>query len=238
MKKIMILAALCCSFAAFAAPAAAPQKNEPAVDIANPVQPPYAQYRDSYLQIGLWYNFPSAQMYSNVYGIKSGWPMCAGRGMICGIEASWLGSLTDYVRGLQASWTICHNREFAGIQASLISCFNRESFYGLQASPVFQMAGDFCGVQTSSVNLSGNFKGFQPAAVMNVSKDFMGFQAAPVLNVAKDFTGVQASFINVAKKIATGLQIGFINVAEEGFQFGFLNFNDNGFLPCFPIVNF
>jgi len=190
----------------------------------------------SYFQLGFWYNFPKSQMTSDVYGIKTGWPMCAGEGSLNGIEASWLGSLTHKVNGFQASWTICYSRQLNGLQATLITCLNTETLNGAQLAPVFNMACDVNGLQASCINISNNFIGFQPAAIMNVSQNVTGFQAAPVLNVAADVTGMQAGLINTAKK--SSFQLGLVNVASNGCQIGLLNFMKGGFLPFFPIINF
>ncbi len=240
MKKLFLGLMLCASAAVFAA-AQEPvvSGNAPAAVDSVPAAaaaPAYEQYPVSYLQLGIWYKFPMSQMSSQVYGIKTGWPMCAGQGSVTGIEASWLGSLTHYIYGIQAGWTVCFSRELYGLQATLLTCLNTDKLQGIQASPVFNLAGDVMGLQASSVNVSGNFIGFQPAAILNVAKNFTGFQAAPVLNVAADVSGLQAGLIN--KAAAADCQLGLINVSKSGFQFGLLNFMENGFMPCFPIVNF
>ena len=140
----------------------------------------YKDYPVSYLQLGIWYNFPRSQMESNTIGIKSGWPMCAGTGSVTGLEASWLGSLTQHIDGAQLGWTVCYCHDLKGVQATLITCLNTDQLTGLQASPVFNMAGDVTGVQASSVNVAKNFKGFQPAAIINVAENFTGLKGAYV----------------------------------------------------------
>jgi len=230
MKKILMLLALFTMgivFAENAAPAAAP---------AAPAATSYENYPVSYFQIGIWYKFPRSQMESNVIGVKSGWPMCAGTGSVTGLEASWLGSLTQHIIGAQLGWTVAYNHVIEGLQATLITCINRDKFDGVQLSPIFNKAGDMTGLQASSINVSKNFTGFQPAAIMNISDDLVGFQACFIVNVAKNVTGLQASIINKAEE--SDCQLGLINVSKKGFQVGLLNFMDNGFLPCFPIVNF
>ncbi|MCQ2353141.1 MAG: hypothetical protein MJ033_06655 [Victivallaceae bacterium] len=223
MKKVLLLLALFAVGASFAAEA--------------PVAPVYENYPTSYFQIGIWYKFPRSQMESNVIGIKSGWPMCAGQGKVIGLEASWLGSLTQHIQGAQLGWTVCYSHEVEGLQATLLTCICRDEFIGAQLAPVFTMNGNMRGLQASCVNVStGKFTGFQPAAIINISNDVVGFQAAPVLNVANDVDGLQASLLNVGNK--SGFQLGLLNFAKKGFQFGFLNFMEDGFLPCFPIVNF
>ncbi|MCQ2377662.1 MAG: hypothetical protein MJ016_00425 [Victivallaceae bacterium] len=222
MKKLLLFAAFCFVGSLFAEEAKAAMS--------------YKDYPVSYLQLGIWYNFPRSQMESNTVGIKSGWPMCAGTGSVTGLEASWLGSLTQHIDGAQLGWTVCYCYDLKGLQATLITCINTDHLTGLQASPVFNMAGDVTGVQASSVNVARNFTGFQPAAILNVADDFKGFQAAPIMNIADNVDGMQASLLNKAKKV--GFQLGLLNMATDGFQIGLLNFMDNAWLPCFPLVNF
>ena len=137
---------------------------------ANPLDSAsYSDYRISYFQVGIFPGLPASQNQSWVYGIKSGWPMCSGQGAVSGLEASWTGSLTEHIYGIQASWLYCQNSTFVGLQATLGIDVNKDSFYGLQAAPVFCYAGDFRGVQASAINVSGNYIGWQPAAIMNAA---------------------------------------------------------------------
>lgn len=229
MKKLLLTFA----FAAITLTASA--VNIPQIDPLDAT--PYQSYRVSYFQIGIFPGLPASQNQTWVYGIKSGWPMCSGKGAVSGLEASWLGSLTEHMYGIQASWVYCQNKTFAGLQATLGVNVNTESFYGLQAAPVFCYAGDYRGVQASAVNVSGNYTGWQPAAIMNISKNFKGWQVAVIMNVAKDAKGLQSGLLNVADRMEGG-QIGLLNVADRGIQFGLLNFMEEGFLKVCPLINF
>lgn len=200
-------------------------------------QPAYLTYPKTIFQVGIFPGFPDGMMKSQVFGIKSGWPMCGGYGSINGLEASWLSSATDYIKGIQASWVFCMNRELMGLEASLGLCLNMDRGQGLLAAPAFTMSGDFKGVQASSINISKDYVGWQPAAILNVSSAMKGWQLSVITNVAADVTGAQTSLINVADNV-NGFQLGLINQSTSGLQFGLLNFNEKGFLPVFPFINF
>ncbi|MDN3700411.1 VC2662 family protein [Vibrio artabrorum] len=72
------------------------------------------------------------------------------------------------------------------------------------------------------------------------------------VNVTHDVKGANVSFVNYSEgntmvdvgaanlsKVST-VQVGFFNKTNkiEGVQVGLINCADNGFFPCFPIVNF
>ncbi|KJY83258.1 phaC PHA synthase [Vibrio galatheae] len=72
------------------------------------------------------------------------------------------------------------------------------------------------------------------------------------VNVTNDVKGANVSFVNYSKgdtMVDVGavnfsnestVQVGFFNKTAkiEGVQVGIINCADNGFLPCFPIINF
>lgn len=191
-----------------------------------------------FFQLGILPGIPSGTDSSNVYGIKSGWPIVTGDGRVRGIEASWLWSGTSHVDGIQASWVFCMNRLMNGIMANFVTNINTGMMNGVQATFGFNRAGDLNGLQASSFNYTCDVKGFQAAAIGNITGDVIGFQASVVYNQTGDFTGFQTALINNAEEV-TGLQVGLINLAKrKGFQFGLLNFIEDGWLPFFPVVNF
>ena len=245
MKKF--LTSLCVAVASMIFVAAAEEQTiyiiqeteKPVRQLLQP-NPPWKAYPVVYFQPGIWAGFPSSMDESQVYGIKSGWPICSGYGIVEGVEVSWLGSATDYIYGIQGSWLYCDNRECMGLQAALGVCNNRNYLDGVQASLVYKQAGDVRGLQAGLVNVAGDFIGFQPAAVLNVADELKGVQASVLLNVANYFEGLQASLINVDSSLqgGKGMQLGLINIGGGGIQFGLLNIMDDGILPCCPIVNF
>lgn len=246
MRVRLLLFILCAAAAAWtaagaenAAPAPAGSRAHPAGEAAAEPELKARPLRMwTPFQVGFLPYFPSAQMTSNVYGIKSGWPMVCGVGRVFGLEASWLYSGTEEMHGIQASWVACADRRMDGIQASFAVCVNEEQLNGLQATLGFAMAGDFYGLQASSLNLSGDAVGFQAAAVANVTGDITGFQASVISNVSKKLTGFQTSLVNVVKE-SCGWQFGLINVSKKGgFQTGLINYIEDAFLPFFPVLNF
>lgn len=72
---------------------------------------------------------------------------------------------------------------------------------------------------------------------VNVTNNVTGINLGSV-NYSVGYTALDASFANVSKKSAA--QLGFLNVTDEieVVQIGLLNCARNGFLPCFPLVNF
>ncbi|MDD5596301.1 MAG: hypothetical protein PHV82_00065 [Victivallaceae bacterium] len=203
----------------------------------------------TFFQIGFWIDVPSSTANSNVYGLKTGWPISTGIGRVCGNEISWFVAGTDEINGLQACFLMCFSefiegiqasggtslsRDVKGIQASLGVCYNQKELQGLQAS-VVNISGNLWGYQTGGVNVCDNLMGLQTSAV-NCADDVDGMQFAFV-NVCKKLNGVQASLVNTAKK-SNGVQFGVVNVStESGVQFGLVNYIKGAFIPVLPLMN-
>ena len=144
MKKLILSAiiVLAGTFSVSAAAKAAPAKAAPEAAKAAPAKAasceqlrPLDQW--TFFQVAFLPYVPNAQMNSNVYGIKSGWPVTCGYGRVFGLEASWIYSGTNHIKGIQASW-ICNNNESCdGIQASFVVSINRRLMRGLQATMVY-----------------------------------------------------------------------------------------------------
>lgn len=169
----------------------------------------------SFIQIGFWFDIPSSTAKSNVYGLKTGWPISSGSGFVNGAEISWLAAATDNLNGLQACWIYTQNKYLTGAQGSFICNINKKGLRGLQAG---------------LVNVSGNLTGFQPGGV-NVSKDIDGIQASALTNVAQGtVTGAQFSLVNVINNTLNGFQASAFNTAEKsnGFQLGLINLSNSG----------
>jgi len=77
------------------------------------------------------------------------------------------------------------------------------------------------------------------AACSHSDGEFQGLQTGLVNNVAGQFSGAQLGLANAAEN-GEGLQIGLVNRSKSmrGVQLGLLNWNENGFLPLCPILNF
>jgi len=120
-------------------------------------------------------------------------------------------------------------------------------FYGTQSKVagldlgLFNDADSLSGVGVGFCNVTReNGAGAQlGAGCSQVEGDFTGLQAAFVNQVGGRFAGFQLGLGNGAGNGA-GLQVGLVNHAGSmrGVQLGLLNWNDNGFLPLFPLVNF
>ncbi len=182
-------------------------------------------------------NLPAYSYNSNVYGIKSGWPITTGIGRVSGLEASWFYSGTAHMKGIQASWVANKNATMWGLQASWIFCMSTEETNGIQASCILNIADKVTGLQAGGFNYAGDFVGLQPGMLGNIAGDMTGAQFG-LFNVAKELNGFQASAVNVAKE-SHGFQLGFVNVAQKtGFQIGLINVIKDGVLPVFPFINF
>lgn len=193
----------------------------------------------TFFQLGFWFNQPSATANSNVYGIKTGWPISSGYGSVNGLEASWVVAGTDHVQGLQACWVYTGNKEMQGVQASLACNVNKERFRGLQAGLV-NVAGNIQGFQPGAVNVSNNVMGVQAAALTNVSNgEVVGAQLG-LLNFTHTLNGFQASAFNHSQGKSDGFQLGFVNISNTsgGFQFGIANYIRDAWIPFLPFFNF
>ncbi len=83
---------------------------------------------------------------------------------------------------------------------------------------------------------SRDVTGLQTSFLFNESSWVDGMQAALLVNQVRDqySSTVQFGLIN----LNGSLQFGLVNASPDAVQFGFLNFNENCFLPVFPLVNF
>jgi len=121
------------------------------------------------------------------------------------------------------------------------------ALYGVQSRVVgldaglFNDADSLTGLGFGLCNISrGSATGAQLGVACSESEgDFKGLQTGLVNNVAGQLAGVQLGLANGAENGA-GLQLGLLNRAKSmrGVQLGLLNWNQNGFLPVFPILNF
>ena len=189
-------------------------------------------------QLGFFPRVPQYTYSSNVYGIKTGWPMCSGIGQVKGLEASWLLSGTDYIDGAQGSMVCSIGKKVNGLQASIVLCLNKTLVSGIQASCVFNCAGAVIGLQAGGLNIAGSMSGFQPGVLGNITGEMSGFQAG-LYNVTGTLKGMQASAVNVAGDAQGGFQFGVVNVSGNGgCQFGLINIIKGGVLPVMILFNF
>ena len=241
MKKFLLCSAVVFAFlcGANAAPAkAAPAKADKKAVVQKEADTRKSIDKWTFFQIAFLPNVPSAQMNSNVYGIKSGWPVTCGFGRIWGLEASWLYSGTEYAKGIQASWVCCYDQECDGIQAAFVVCINRKLMRGLQATLVYTHAGDMMGAQGGLISLADDVYGVQGGLAFARAKDVKGFQASAVCVNSGKLSGIQCNLYGQVAD-SNGIQFGIVNVSHgKGIQFGLINYIKDAWLPVFPILNF
>ena len=114
---------------------------------------------------------------------------------------------------------------FKGVQFPLLIAganHINESMTGVSFGVWNWNKGQTTGVNFGTVNITNNVKGAN-----------FGF-----VNYATGHTSFDWSVANISK--SSSAQIGIFNMTDEikVFQFGLLNCAKNGFLPCFPIINF
>ncbi len=156
----------------------------------------------------------------------------------CGLDTGVFNA-SDNTTGIQASlWNMVRDSQI-GIGMGVANTAGK-NMYGLQLG-IFNQTG--LKVDEEILNTHGSGNGAQ-IGWLNLS------QAA--------FKGLQLGIINLSDSLFHGIQIGLINSDKDpeyfaeflsgnkkpydgrdsGLQIGVLNFNENGFLPIFPLINF
>jgi hypothetical protein len=131
------------------------------------------------------------------------------------------------VTAFRLSLIVGVNRDVTGLDVSAIATHTLGTLRGLQVALANEVAGDCTGVQIGgAVNrVEGRLRGVQLSGVMVHAGDGAGVQIAPILAQATKLRGFQFGLVTHAQEM-------------RGLQLGLLNFNENGFLPVFPIFNF
>jgi len=138
-----------------------------------------------------------------------------------GVDDSILGGRETQIRGLSLTPCTGDDKDIFGI--GICGIYSEcEKLYGMQMG-IINGAGITRGLQTGIVNGALKVSGLQIGILNNSKKISYGLQCAGILNVSEKIYGCQ---------------IAPFNVADSGFQLGLLNFNENGFLPIFPLINF
>ena len=189
MRKFIILAIICTCFAgnALADQNGKNGKKEHKLDDFNVP-----------IQFAFFPGVPQNTKYSRVHGVKFGFPISSGYGVVNGMEASIFGSWTTYFTGLQcAFYSEC------------------EKGVGLQGA-FYSQCDDGVGMQGSVINISKNFQGVGTALV-NVNTGGKG---------KFTFIGMQFGLVNYCDKL-NGMQFGLINIIEDSPHsfIPFVNFN-------------
>lgn len=131
-------------------------------------------------------------------------------GDVTGVDFSLLGmSESQNITGVNFPLVIGANKVNGNMTGASFGLFNWHE-------------GSDLGANLGLVNVTNNVKG------ANVS----------TVNYSEGYTMVDVGAVNLSND--SHVQVGFFNMTTEikGVQVGLLNCAENGFLPCFPIVNF
>ncbi|MBD1576839.1 MULTISPECIES: VC2662 family protein [Vibrio] len=142
-----------------------------------------------------------------------------------GVRVSALHGQVDKVTGLDVSILgMSQTKDTVGVNIGLFFGGNRvtNSMTGASFGLFNIHDGDDLGANLSLVNITNNVRGANVSFVNYSEGNTMVDVGAASIS---DASTVQVGIFNMTKKIE-GVQIGLINCAE------------NGFFPCFPIVNF
>jgi hypothetical protein len=131
------------------------------------------------------------------------------------------------VDGLRFSIFRGVNRDVSGFDLSCVVSRTLGSLRGLQIAAANEVDGDGTGVQIGLfANYVGDrYSGLQLSGLVSRAGHGSGGQIAAVLSDARVWKGFQIALVNRAREL-------------EGLQIGLVNFNENGFLPVFPLFNF
>ena len=126
-----------------------------------------------------------------------------------------------------------------GISANALYGIN-EKTVGLEVGALNETGASLIGLGAGGVNVvRKDAIGLQLGVGSVTSGSLKGLQAGAANQIEGDLLGVQIGVGNAAHA-GSGLQLGLVNQTESlrGLQLGLLNFNEGGFLPFFPLVNF
>jgi hypothetical protein len=131
------------------------------------------------------------------------------------------------VSGFRLNVFLGVNRDVTGFDLSAVAGHTLGTQRGVQLGLVNQVLGDCTGAQTAALGTSveGRLRGVQIAGLVSLASEGSGVQIAPFLAHATEFSGFQLGLFTSAGEM-------------KGLQLGLLNFNENGFLPIFPLFNF
>ena len=215
MKKLLLLAVAATFVFSFASTVDAAEKAT-----GKPVYKYWTPF-----QLGFFPGVPSYVNNSRVIGIKTGWPISGGK--------------NSQLNGLQASIFMNISKELKGFEPAIVFNFNRVKLTGIQASCLFNLAGDVIGIQAGGLNIAKSIIGFQPGVLGCITRDMTGFQAG-LFTIAEKMEGMQASPVfNLMGETSGGFQLGLVNVATKGkgVQLGLINVIKGGKIPFMPFFN-
>ena len=139
------------------------------------------------------------------------------------------------------------HQDMFGLDLGVVGNFVNYRTVGTQIAGVFNSNWDayIVGAQIAGITninqKSSYIYGAQIAGLANANKEghlaglqLSMFNSSPAMSIV----GIQAGIINQADHVI-GLQIGLINSAKRltGIQIGLLNFDEDSWLPFFPLLN-
>jgi len=177
MKKIIFFAVVCVCFtgSALAEKNVKDEKKEHKLDDFNVP-----------IQFCFFPGVPQNIRYSRVHGVKFGFPISSGNGVVNGVETSIFGSWTRHFTGLQSA-LYCQCKKGVGLQSAFYS-----------------QCDEGVGLQGSVINISKNYQGVG-SALVNVNKGGKG---------KFTFIGMQFGLVNYCDKL-NGMQFGLVNVIKD-----------------------
>lgn len=141
-----------------------------------------------------------------------------------GVRLAALYGRSGHVSGVDLPFGFSDLDSLNGISFPLISGANRvrKEMNGIALGVFNWHQGNDAGLNFSTVNVTHNVNGLNLALV----------------NVSTGHTAFDVSAVNVSKK--SNFQLAVFNMTDtiDGVQIGLLNCAKNGFLRCFPIINF
>jgi len=146
----------------------------------------------------------------------------------------------DAVGGVRLS--VLHGKvsSVKGVDVSVLGMSETDTTTGVNFGLFFgasKVNKEMKGVSLGLFNWNtGHAKGLNLGAV-NITNDVKGVNWSAV-NYSEGYTMADVGVVSLSEK--SNFQLGLFNKTKEidGVQIGLLNCADNGFLPCFPIVNF
>ncbi len=147
----------------------------------------------------------------------------------------------DAVKGVRFPTLYGQTDSVKGVDLHLIGIGETNDFVGLQFPLLLAGANhvnhSMTGVGFGLWNWNKGTATGANVGMVNVTNDVKGLNLGFV-NYSTGNTGFDWSAVNIAK--TSQAQLGFVNVTDEikVVQIGLLNCAKNGFLPCFPLVNF
>ncbi|NND54549.1 MAG: phaC PHA synthase [Gammaproteobacteria bacterium] len=141
-----------------------------------------------------------------------------------GVRLSVLYGESGNMSGLDLALGLSELDNMTGLSLPLFVGGNRVNgqFKGLAMGLVNIHEGSDTGINLGGLNLTNNVNGI----------------SVGIANISTGDTLADISAVNISEE--STFQVGFFNKTDTivGVQIGFLNCANNGFFPCFPIINF